>query len=181
MLFSVPRINFGGEGSPQNWTSGHKMWNLWTSPSLTNPPTKTSFLAHFVAESPLFGRFGMCVSALHPLPPPGYGPDDNLIQNVVFLSHYPIQPAYALMQVADLKFIFFPKKFKKKKKKPTVPILGLLYSFWCILYAESKCGDENFWRWKISASPLHWMSVWRRLIHVLCFYPGYRMSHYSTS
>ena len=47
-----------------------KKWTFWTSPltSPLNPPTKTSFLAHFVAKSGLFRRFGACIA------PPGYRP-----------------------------------------------------------------------------------------------------------
>ena len=39
-----------------------------------NPPTKTPFLAHFVAKSGSFGRFGGCIAPPHP---PGYRPAYN--------------------------------------------------------------------------------------------------------
>ena len=61
-------------------------------PHPLNPPTKNPFLAHFVAESGPFGRFGG--GASHPPHPPGYGPEGRLhemlgnrfIQEVQFLD-----------------------------------------------------------------------------------------------
>ena len=59
---------FGEVQDPQKWT-------FWTQkvdffePHPPYPPTKTPFLAHFVAKSGPFGRFGGCIA------PPGYGPD----------------------------------------------------------------------------------------------------------
>ena len=55
----------GGAGPPKSGL-------LWTSPPY--PPTKTPFLAHFVAKSEPFGRFGGR--------PPGYGPDIVKIRNL---------------------------------------------------------------------------------------------------
>ena len=69
----VARIDFGGVQDPKKWT-------FWTQkvdffePHPPYPPTKTPFLAHFVAKSGLFGRFGGCVTPPHP---PGYGPENE--------------------------------------------------------------------------------------------------------
>ena len=52
---------WGGAGPPKSGL-------FWTSPPLPYPPTKTPFLAHFVAKSGPFGRFGGCVAP--PAPPP---------------------------------------------------------------------------------------------------------------
>ena len=43
---------------------------LFFQPHPSYPPTKTPFLAHFVAKSGSFGRFGGCVAPPHPPPPP---------------------------------------------------------------------------------------------------------------
>ena len=62
------------------------MWTFWPQKvdflNLTplNPPTKTSFLAHFVTKSEPFGRFGVVHRT-----PPGYGPEDD-IQLQLFMS-----------------------------------------------------------------------------------------------
>ena len=70
----VARIDFlGGCGTPKKWT-------FWTSPPI--PLTKTPFLAHFVAKSGPFGRFGGCI------PPPGYGPASPLSFLFLFLSFH---------------------------------------------------------------------------------------------
>ena len=48
---------FWGCGTPQKWTFWtQKVDFFWTSPPY--PPTKNQFLAHFVAKSGPFGRFG---------------------------------------------------------------------------------------------------------------------------
>ena len=62
----VAKIDFGGCGTPRKWT-------FWTQkvdffkPHPPCPPSKTLFLAHFVAKSGPFGRFGGCVAP--PAPP----------------------------------------------------------------------------------------------------------------
>ena len=62
----VARVDLGGCGTPKKWT-------FWTQkvdffePHPPYLPTKTPFLAHFVAKSGPFGRFGGCVAP--PAPP----------------------------------------------------------------------------------------------------------------
>ena len=53
---AVARIDFGGCSTPQKVDLLDQKRTFWTSPPY--PPTKTSFLAHFVAKSGPFARFG---------------------------------------------------------------------------------------------------------------------------
>ena len=56
----------GGLGceTPESGPFGSKKWTFWTPPTLLQ---KTSFLAHFVAKSGPFGRFGRCIILPAPL------------------------------------------------------------------------------------------------------------------
>ena len=71
---------WGGAGPPKSGPFGPKKWTFL---NLTPPypPTKTPFLAHFVAKSGPFGRFGG-VHRTPRTPPPGYGPDSTVTYQV---------------------------------------------------------------------------------------------------
>ena len=64
---SQDRFGGGGAQNPKKVDLLDPKSGLF-EPHPLNPPTKTPFLAHFVAKSGPLGRFGGCFA------PPGYGP-----------------------------------------------------------------------------------------------------------
>ena len=95
----VARINGGGGGGggvrdpPKVDLLDPKSGRFWTSPPY--PPTKTPFLAHFVAKSGPFGRFGGCIAPTAPLATGLVLANYNLIpMTPLFNSYYLMTPFF---------------------------------------------------------------------------------------
>ena len=95
----VARIDFGGCGTPKEWTFWIQKVDFF-EPHPPYPPTKNPFLAHFVAKSGPFGRFGgVCRTPCTP-PPPATG----LLQS----SHFTLvlQPVNEVEMVISTQMLY---------------------------------------------------------------------------
>ena len=103
-----------------------------------NPPTKTQFLAHFVAEGGSFGRFGGCVAPRTPLATGLPNRISNLsdVSSIVFSENVLISPSLRAVLISNvitysrLPFIWTFKRVFSGGSSDFFPLKFFLLTIW---------------------------------------------------